>query len=186
MTIPIDFDNISAQIHEYYRVQAIKDGWKNDFPMPFAELPEFMKSDNRAAARRIGQVLSMAGLRLLPNEGTPWPAEEQDRILALIEDNIDLLSEGEHEGWTEARIRNGWRLGPCKDVSKRESHLLAPWSQLKERIQIKRDHLEKLGHPPRKALEEEVKSELNKDRDSVRHYVQIIAGTDYRIVEEVR
>ena len=186
MTIPIDYEKIAAQIHEYYRQKAIDEKYHNDFPMPFAELPEFMKSDNRAAARRIGQVLSLAGLRLVANEGTPWPAAEQDRILALIVDNIDLLGEGEHEGWTEARLRNGWRLGPCKDVPKRESHLLAPWSQFEERIQIKRDHLEKLGQLPTKPLEKEIESELNKDRDSVRNYVKIIAGTDYRIVEEVR
>ena len=84
MTIPIDYEKIAAQIHEYYRLQAIKEGWKNDFPMPFAELPEFMKSDNRAAARRIGQVLSLAGLRLVPNKGTPWPLTDQAGILALI------------------------------------------------------------------------------------------------------
>ena len=186
MTIPIDYEKIAAQIHEYYRLQAIKEGWKNDFPMLYPELPEFMKSDNRAAARRIGQVLSLAGLRLVPNKGAPWPLTDQACILALIEDNIDLLGEGEHEGWTEARLRNGWRLGPCKDVAKRESHLFAPWSQFEHQIQIKRDHLEALGQPPTKPLNKEMESELNKDRDSVRNYVKIIAGTDYRIVEEVR
>lgn len=182
----IDFEKIAAQIHEFYRQQAIKGDW--DVPVPYPELAEFMKSDNRAAARRIGQVLSLVGLRLVPNDGTPWPLTDQAGILDLIEDNdnIDLLGEGEHEGWTEARLRNGWRLGLCKDVAKRESHLLAPWSQFKEKIQIKRDHLAKLGQPPKDILEEEVKTELNKDRDSVRNYVQIIAGTDYRIVEEVR
>jgi hypothetical protein len=186
MTVDIDYEKIAAQIHQFYCDQAIAQGWTNDFPFPFAELPEFMKADNRAAARRIGRVLSLAGLRIVPRNGQPWPPAEQSEMLNLIEQNIDLLGEGEHDGWTQARLREGWRLAPCKDTAKRESHLLVPWSQFPVHVKQKQEHEQAHGRPPKKGVEQEVKDEMNKDRDSVRNYVSIIAKTEYRIAREER
>lgn len=184
MTADIDFDAIAAQIHQYYCDLAKKEGWQNDFPMPFPELPEFMKDDNRAAARRIGQVLALAGLRLVPRGGRSWATNEQEEMLALIEQNIDLLAEGEHDGWVESRLRQGWRLGPCKDIAKRQSHLLVPYSKFPEQIKRKQEHELAQGRKPKMSVEEEVNKEEDKDRDSVRNYVRIIAQTEYRIARE--
>lgn len=186
MNADIDFEKIAAQIHQFYCDQAVIGGWTNSFPMPYLELPEFMKADNRAAARRIGQVLSLTGLRLVPNEGDAWPPTDQEQIKERIEQNIDLLGEGEHDGWTQARLREGWRLGIVKDPANRESHLLVPWAQFQAQIEKKQEHEIKQGKTPKKTIAQEVTDEENKDRDSVRNYVAIIAGTGYRIVEEER
>lgn len=188
MTTGIDFEQIAAQIHQFYCDLAIAQGWKNDFPMPFAELPEFMKVDNRAAAQRIPQVLALAGLRLVPRNGQPWTDEEQTEMRNLIEQKeyLDLLAEGEHDGWTQARLRQDWRVGPCKDVSQRQSHLLVPWSQFPAQVEQK----QKKAGPARKSdgtpmtVDEEVEAEKNKDRESVHNYVAIIAQTAYRIARE--
>ena len=184
MNAPLDFDAIAAQIHHYYCDLAVKEGWRNDFPVTFAELPEYMKEDNRAAARRIGDVLALAGLRLVPRGNRPLSRDDQDETLDLIERNIDLLAEGEHDGWVEFRLRQSWRLGPCKDVGKRESHLLVPYPRFLEQIKRKQEHEQAAGRPPKISPEEEVRREKAKDCDSVRNYVKIIAQTQYRITRE--
>jgi hypothetical protein len=186
MTVAIEFDKIAAQIHQFYCVKAGKEGWKNEFPMPFAELPEFMKADNRAAAWRIGEVLSLAGLRLVANNRSPWTAANQTEIANLIEQNIELLAEGEHEGWTQARLRQGWRLGVPKDTAKREHHLLVPWPQFLDQVNRKQEYERQQGKTPAKKTEAEVIDEQDKDRGSVRNYVAIIAQTEYRIALEQR
>lgn len=193
MSGDIDFETIAAEIHHFYCDLARKEGYRNDFPMPYPELPEYMKEDNRAAARRIGQVLSLAGLRLDPRNGESWTQEEQEEIRQLIEQNIELLAEGEHDAWVEFRLRQGWRIGPCKDIPKRETHLLVPYARFEEQIRRKLRH--ELGEDRFAAMSEEeveqkvrdgVVKERNKDRESVRNYVRIIGETDYRIVREAR
>jgi hypothetical protein len=181
MTATIDYDAIAAQIHQFYCDLAKTEGSENEFPMPFAELPEFMKADNRAAARRIAQVLALAGLRLSPRDGQPWNVADQKAISDLIEQNIDLLAEGEHDGWVLARLRQGWVLGPCKDVANRQSHLLVSYAELPSQIAKKQEHERSQNRPPSKTLEKEVESEKEKDRNSVRNYVRIVAQTHYRI-----
>ena len=184
MTADIDVEAIGAQVHQFYCDLAEKNRWHNDFPMPFDQLPEYMKEDNRAAARRISQVLALAGLRVAPREGQPWTEGEQDEIRDLIEQNIELLAEGEHDGWVEFRLRQGWRVGVCKDIEKREHHLLVPYSRFPEQIERKQKHKRAAGDRPKMSVEDEVRKEHDKDRDSVRNYVRIIAQTDYRIIRE--
>lgn len=182
--VTLDYTRIAGQIHEFYRQQSRDQGWKNDFDMTFAELPEFMKVDNIAAARRISHVLSHAGLQLVPRDEVAWPETEQQRIRDRIEQNIELLAEAEHEGWVAARLREGWRPGKCKSPELRESHLLVPWTQLRKQIELKQEHLRQHGNPPSMTVEVEYQRELEKDRASVRNYVQIIALTTYRIIKE--
>jgi hypothetical protein len=180
----IDFEAIAQRIHRFYCQLALKEGWPNDFPVPYPALPEYMKADNRAAARRIGQVLALAGLRLGPRAGSAWPRREQEQIRQLIEQNIDLLAEGEHEGWVESRLREGWRVGGGKDVARREHHLLVPYSEFPRQVERRQMRERARGDPPRLSVDEEVKKERDKDRESVRNYVPIIRQTDFCIVRE--
>lgn len=181
----LNFDDIAIQMHEYYRSAYPQAGYPE-----YVNLPEFMKADNREAALRISKVLSMAGLRLESRAGEDWPEAEQTKIRQTIEDNLDLLAEAEHDGWVEARLRHGWQLGETKNVDLRESHLLVRYPDLPVRIKIKQEKAgpEKFEEGPRKgepmALEEEVEHEKGKDRNSVRKYVDIVARTEYRVVEE--
>jgi hypothetical protein len=181
MILEIDHEHIASRIHAFYCDQSLREGWKNDFPMAFDELPEFMKEDNRAAARRIGHVLSLVGLRIVPRSARNWSSAEQEEISQLIEQNIDLLAEGEHDGWTEQRLRQGWRLGHCKDIPNRESHLLAPYSELTEQIAKKQEHERQQGQTHARTVAEELEKEKDKDRNSVRNYVAIVARTEFLI-----
>lgn len=158
----IDIETIAARIHQFYCELAIEESWENDFAMTYDELPEFMKEDNREAARRIGDVLGLAGLILVPREaGQAWENKEQATILDAIAQNLEILAEGEHDGWADARQRHGWRIGPEKNIEAREHPLLMPYEELSEK-------------------------EKNKDRDSVRNYVPIIAGTAFLITTQQR
>ncbi len=159
MNPEIDIEQIAAQIHQYYCSLAEREGWKNDFSMPYEQLPEFMKEDNRDAARRIGSVLGLAGLILVPRNDEPWDEDQRSEIRAVIEQNLEVLAEGEHDGWVESRLRQGWRPGPEKNIEAREHHLLKPYAKLSNQ-------------------------EQGKDRDSVRNYVDIIADTPFIIAQE--
>ncbi len=182
MTVPIDFEQIAAHIHEYYNAK-----WpSSDLPAKYADLPEYMQEDNRSAARRINDVLLMAGLCLAPKSGQEWTQADQDRMRELIEANIEVLAEAEHDGWTGDRLRQGWTVGPVRDRAQRQSHLLVPYDRFPEQVRRKQ---ETVGPAKKKdgtamTVEEEVEDEKNKDRDSVRRFVEITNQTDYRIVRE--
>ena len=129
-----------------------------------------MKEDNRAAAQRIGTVLAAAGLRLELRGDATWSEEEQAHIRRLIEANLELLAEAEHDGWMETRLRQGWKLTPNKPNTPEEKR-----ANFDQRLQ----HLlvEYAAISP---------DERAKDHDAVRNYVDIIRQTDYRIVLQAR
>ncbi|MFM7057754.1 MAG: RyR domain-containing protein [Planctomycetota bacterium] len=183
MTAVLDYESIAAQIHEFYRT-------KYGGMPPYDQLPEFMKADNREAALRIGQVLSIAGLRIEPRDTAEWPQDEQQAISRVIEDHLELLAEAEHRGWMEARLRHGWVAAEQVNRERKESHLLVPFADFPRVIERKRTvaGAEKYKSGPQAGqamtLEKEIDHEKNKDRDSVRNYVGMIARTPYRIVAE--
>jgi hypothetical protein len=80
-----------------------------NFDKPYAELAEIDKEDNRAAARRIPEVLALIGLGLRKGEDGAPAAVPKDELKAQLDENIERLAEAEHDGWMEHRSRNGWR-----------------------------------------------------------------------------
>jgi hypothetical protein len=164
---PINHDLIARQIHEFYRRLSAKEKWYTVFSQPYEKLPEFMKEDNRAAARRMGEVLRIVGLQIAPRKGDSWNSADKLRIRKIVEEkaNLEALAEAEHDGWMTTRRRNGWCETNIKpsDLQKRINaeeriqHLLIPFDKLDD-------------------------DQKRKDRDSVRHYVEIVAKTRYCIV----
>jgi hypothetical protein len=182
MAARLDYDRIAAWIHGYYQQLNLHSVYGD-----FEALPEFLKVDNRDAAVRIADVLAMAGLRLEERRTQEWSEREQNEIRKVIEHNLSLLAEAEHTGWVESRLRNGWTLGDHRDIDKRQSHLLVPYQRFPEVIARKQAAVgpaTKGENGPPMSLDEEVEAEKEKDRNSVRKYVDIIARTDYRIVPE--
>lgn len=51
-----------------------------------------------------------------------------DELLALTE----RLAENTHEIWAAGRIREGWKYGPQRDDSGKETPCLVPYSELPE------------------------------------------------------
>jgi hypothetical protein len=61
----------------------------------------------------------------------PWeqaPEYMRDGLIDALEG--DLTPEDGHQAWWDNRLENGWTLGPVKDVEKKTSPCLIPYSQL--------------------------------------------------------
>jgi hypothetical protein len=168
MTAMIDFEKIGARIHQFYY-----DKYSGIFPQHYHELPEYMKEDNRAAARRIGLVLKNAGLRIAPRSGAHWSKEDQLTIQAIIDANLEILAEAEHDGWMHTRRRQGWRFVPADPNVGNKTP--AEKEELRRQATDARQHFLLV---PYHELDDKDK---NKDRDSVKNYVEIIGQTDYKI-----
>lgn len=90
----------------------------------YADLAEQDKADNRAAARRMGEVLAVAGLALSNN-----PAKPETSLPA----NIEAMAEAEHNGWMQQRARNGWTWAATRDDAAKQHPSMLPYEQLTER-----------------------------------------------------
>ena len=62
------------------------------------------------------------------------PKRRATTPLAIPEPQVEHLAEIEHGRWNVERLLEGWRWGPIKDVKKRVSPYLVPWSELPDDI----------------------------------------------------
>ena len=101
----------------------------------------------------------MVGLYLTTTK--PQQPDNDELVKKIIEANIELLAEAEHDGWMNSRLRNGWRYGKLRDTERRIHHLLIPFRKLDD-------------------------GERQKDYNAVRNYTEIVASnkTPYYIVTE--
>lgn len=153
-------ETMAEGIHETWRALAKKEGWtmQPHLDRPYGELAEIDKEDNRAAARRIPEVLALAGLGVDVDKHAGPPDEAAlAEIIVHLEHHLERLAEAEHDGWMAQRLRNGWRHGTPRDDPKKIHNLLIPYADL-----------------PAK--------EKDKDRNSVRHFPDMVAKAGYRIV----
>ena len=152
-------EKIAAAIHETWRALSKDEGWSMQPRLDkcYAKLAEIDKEDNRAAARRMPEVLALIGLGLrAPGEGeeAALPAEELE---ALLGQNMDRLAEAEHDGWMEHRAKNGWRYAETRDNARKLHPDMLSYTTLPEQ-------------------------EKGKDRNTIRHYPNFAARPGYRIV----
>jgi hypothetical protein len=123
---------LAAAIHARWLESASPE---NIFRKAFDDLPAEVKGDNIAAALRIGDILAVAGLELVPEDDPRRPLTDVDRVL---KNHLETLAEEEHRGWMDVRLKNGWR--PCERTGDRElrrqqrearmSDCIAPYSDL--------------------------------------------------------
>jgi DnaJ-domain-containing protein 1 len=152
-----DVEQMAETYHEFYRAKFPG----GQYDGPYSTLPEAIKDDNRAAARRIVDVLVLAGLYLTKDTSSATEGKI-DEIFAIIERNLEILAEAEHDGWVNHKVRQGWMRVADKSQRRDElrlHHLLIPYRELPD-------------------------EEKAKDRDAVRHYSDIVARQGYRIVCE--
>ena len=129
-----------------------------NFDKPYAELAEIDKEDNRAAARRIPEILALAGMAvdLEANADTSAGPSEKE-IREHLAHHMERLAEAEHDGWMNQRRRNGWSWGKTRDDARKVHPLLVPYTELSEK-------------------------EKKKDRSSVSLFPDMVALAGYRIV----
>ena len=124
-------EKLAEWIHEEWR----KGDWpkKPHLDMPYAQLGPIEREDNRAAARRIPDVLALLGLGLATQqEARSAKKPSPEEITRCIEAHIELLAEAEHEGWMAQRAKNGWRYGVPRDDARKLHPLMMPYRDLPE------------------------------------------------------
>jgi hypothetical protein len=121
----INIDLIAAAIHETWRALSRAEGWSTqpDLDRPYAEIADTDKDDNRAAARRMGEVLAIAGLGL---------SDDLARPEVPLPRGLERMAEAEHNGWMAHRAKNGWRWAATRDDAAKHHPSLLPYKQLPE------------------------------------------------------
>jgi hypothetical protein len=121
-----DTEAIAAAIHETWRALSRTEGWSMQAHLdrPYAELAEPDKDDNRAAARRMGDVLAVAGLALSDDPSQP---------AADLPVDLEPMAETEHDGWMAQRSQSGWTWGEPRDDAAKRHPSMRPYAELPER-----------------------------------------------------
>jgi hypothetical protein len=152
-------ESLAASVHGFYQQRATQPGMsiQEINNREYALLPEDSKESNRAAARRIIEVLAVAGLNLIKQSEASSLAADHDVIIAAhLEQHLENMAELEHDLWCEERQSQGWRQGSPRDNARKIHPLLIPYMELPEK-------------------------EKDKDRNQVRSYPEIVAGASLRI-----
>jgi len=71
-------------------------------------------------------------------------------------DNPDATPEQNHENWMKAKTAQGWKLGPVKDVEKKEHPDIIPYDELPD-VEKMKDTLDNFAHDTAVDLWEEIK-----------------------------
>ena len=127
---------LAAALHEGYRLQIKGKPEKADLDKPLSDIPPDKQSANIAQALRIPDILRLVGLQLVPGEVVdigelPDYRPDEEELRKIIEVNLDLMAEAEHNGWMVERMLAGLRYARVPDLDRKKFHnLLIPYNQL--------------------------------------------------------
>ena len=93
--------------------------------LPWDSLPETLRDSNRDQASDIERKLDAVGCEAIR-------ATSSDAPLEFTREEVEVLARMEHDRWVAERTRDGWTLGPERDVSHKTSPYLVPWPELSE------------------------------------------------------
>lgn len=158
----IEGEEVAAAIHETWRELSKKEGWRmaSHFDKPYAELTQVDKEENRAAARRIPDVLAVAGLGWRRAGEGSEPALPDLEVRQIIKQYLEPMAEAEHNGWMNHRADIGWRYDPIRDDEKYLHPAMKPYADLPDK-------------------------EKKKDRNSVSYYPDFAKSANYQIIRLV-
>lgn len=120
---------LARAIHEEYRRDRLEKGEtieSNPSLVAWEELPETLKNSNRRQADYMGVKLKTVGCYIVPM--TDWNADS----VKFTADEIESMSQMEHDHWMKERLDDGWKHGAEKDIKKKISPFLVPWDDLPE------------------------------------------------------
>ena len=124
-----NLEKLAIAIHELYNQKQQERHPEKPVSFPdFSDLPDSMKYSNLRQARSIHKKLEMMEWEMRPSGG-------KGEIITVIPDDIvEVLAQVEHEQWVQERLHSGWVYGEIKDVSRKISPYMVPYSQLPEDI----------------------------------------------------
>ena len=128
----------------------------NSSLVPWEDLPEHLKRENRAAVRDIPQKLQRIGHVMIP-------ARSHDAPFDFPGEGFEELAEDEHRRRVDAKLAEDWSVGvgPEKDDKKKTNPTLVAWEKLPEK-------------------------EREKDRVQVRGIPRVLARAGYTVVRSSR
>jgi len=130
--LPERIEALARGIHENWRRHRPRRSSR--YNRPYDRLDPVQQEENRAAARRMADVLALVGLGVvMQEEAEPWKRLSDKELANYINAHIELLAETEHEGWKEHRLRNGWRYNEQTDDAEKFHSALVPYGDLAER-----------------------------------------------------
>jgi hypothetical protein len=156
MPFRMSSEELAPAVHEFYRQLCRENGWPISYDTGFEHLPDDVKADNIAAAARIPRVLALAGLAVVAADSPSTLSRAQ--VARVIDHNIELLADCEHDGWMEQKYRDGWSHGLVRDDEAKQHPSLVQYADLDQ-------------------------ADREKDRNSVRHYPEIVELAGYKIAE---
>lgn len=121
-------ERIARATHERYRRNQSGRKPADDPAMAgWEELPDHLRESNRAQAADIPEKLRAIGCSLHKAGGGGRP-------VSFTEDEIELMSEMEHDRWVAERRADGWTLGEERDVVNKITPDLVSWEELPENV----------------------------------------------------
>ena len=130
-------ERLAKAMHEIYceDLRARGEG-PNSSLVQWEDLPEHLKRQNRAAVSDIPEKLQRIGHVMIP-------ARSHDAPFDFPGEGLEELAQYEHRRYVEAKLAEGWSLGPEKDDEKKTNPTLVPWEELpdeereKDRVQVR-------------------------------------------------
>ncbi len=102
----------------------------NNALLPYAELTEEMKEQNRQNVRDIPAKLAVAGYIMIP-------ARSNERPFEFPDGSLEVLSIAEHERFVRSKLDEGWIYAAKEDRAKKQRKDLVPWKELPEEEKMK-------------------------------------------------
>ena len=144
-------ERIAREIHDNYRNGLALTQSQDPSLAEWDKLADHLKQSNRAQADHIARKLNAAGY--IVRRGRNAIVTQRQ----FTPGEVEIMAELEHGRWNVERLLDGWKWGPKKDVAKKISPYIIPWS----------------------ALSEEMKES---DREAVRHIPHLLAEVGMEIV----
>jgi hypothetical protein len=119
---------LARLLHERYVAGRVAAGDPAPNAVPWEDLAEELREDNRRHVDDFAVKLIRIGCRIAPADGRQ-PATR------LTETELEQLARMEHERWVASRLATGWKLGPRDDTRKAHPGLVA-WSELPEAVRL--------------------------------------------------
>jgi len=120
---------IARASHEAHRkLQASRQSSEDPAMAEWDALLENLKESNRQQADHIAEKLRQIGCSMHPVAG------EEISPMEFTDSEIEIMAEMEHARWTAERLLGGWTWGEERDVLKKTSPYLVPWSALADYV----------------------------------------------------
>jgi voltage-gated potassium channel Kch len=133
-------ERLARQIHEEYRLTLERRSagtYRGPAAVGWAQLPESLRSANRAQVQDISNKMARLGCVVAPRMG-----DGGDPIAVA---QVEELARWEHDRWCAERRGQGWQYGDVRDDDRRRHPDLRPWDALGEETREKnRDAIRRL------------------------------------------